>query len=181
MLVAYRDRSDNEVRDISTVRFSNGRWLQPQPLSNDGWEIYACPVSGPSIKANGSTVAVIWFTAANDRPMVKMAFSQDRGMKFGSPIRIDEGRPIGRVEVLVTRRNEALVSWIEDLDSGAQLRARYVKTDGTLGPSMTIADVSSTLSSGFPRMGKLGNDIVFAWTESSDASSRIHTTLLQMQ
>ena len=30
MLVAYRDRSESEVRDISVVRFAGGRWSEPQ-------------------------------------------------------------------------------------------------------------------------------------------------------
>jgi hypothetical protein len=180
MIVAYRDRSDKEIRDISTVRFSNGRWLQPQQLSKDGWEIDGCPINGPSIKASGPTVAVGWFTGANGPYRVKMAFSQDGGTKFGAPIRIDEGAPVGRVDVLVLGPTEAMISWIERSNKVAQLRARTVKTDGTLGPSVIVAEVSPTLSSGFPRMEKLGNEVVFAWTEGGD-TSRVRTASLLLK
>ena len=180
MVVAYRDRTEKEIRDISTVRFSNGRWLPPQPLSNDGWEIDGCPINGPSIKAAGSTLAVAWFTGANESYRVKMSFSVDGGTKFGTPIRIDEGAPVGRVDVLVLGPNEALVSWIERAAKGAQLRARTVKTDGTLGPSMVVAEVSPTLSSGFPRIEKVGNEVVFAWTESGK-TSRVRTASLALK
>src|SRR5262249_6816638 len=39
LIVAYRDRSDKEIRDISLVRYVNGVWSQPEPLSSEGWEI----------------------------------------------------------------------------------------------------------------------------------------------
>ena len=39
MAVVYRDRSDKEIRDISIVRYANGNWSSPEPLSQDGWEI----------------------------------------------------------------------------------------------------------------------------------------------
>jgi hypothetical protein len=39
VVAAYRDRSGDEVRDISFVRLDNGRWSGPAPLSKDGWTI----------------------------------------------------------------------------------------------------------------------------------------------
>ena len=37
VLVAYRDRTENEVRDISLARYNNGQWSRPESLSKDGW------------------------------------------------------------------------------------------------------------------------------------------------
>ncbi|HET9529267.1 MAG TPA: sialidase family protein, partial [Blastocatellia bacterium] len=67
-VVVYRDRSEKEVRDISIVRFSRGRWTEPEIVHGDGWEIEGCPVNGPSVAASGRRVAVAWFTAAKDTP-----------------------------------------------------------------------------------------------------------------
>src|SRR5262249_1073088 len=36
MLVIYRDRSEQEIRDIALVRYANGAWSQPEPLSKEG-------------------------------------------------------------------------------------------------------------------------------------------------
>src|SRR5918995_1514637 len=90
-VVVYRDRSEKEVRDMSIVRFVEGRWLPPRPLASDGWEINGCPVNGPAIAAVGADVAVAWFAAPADKPRVMVAFSTDSGATFGSPIRADEG------------------------------------------------------------------------------------------
>jgi hypothetical protein len=63
VVVVYRDRSQEEVRDMSVVRFAGGHWSAPRPLAHDGWQIDGCPVNGPAITASGGAVAVAWFTA----------------------------------------------------------------------------------------------------------------------
>ena len=112
-VLAYRDRSADEIRDIYVARRVAGRWTTPVAAHNDGWKIAACPVNGPAIAAAGRRVALAWYTAANDSAMVKVAFSSDAGATFEAPIRMDEGKPAGRVDVALLRDGSALVSWIE--------------------------------------------------------------------
>jgi hypothetical protein len=76
------------------------------------------------------------------------------------------------VDVLAISPNQSLVSWIERVDKGAQIRARYVRADGTPGASMVVSEISPALSSGFPRMEKSGNEIIFAWTDVGSDSVR---------
>lgn len=178
MAVVYRDRSEAEIRDISIVRFTNGQWAEAQPLSNDGWEIYGCPVNGPAVSSAGSMVAVAWFTAPNDKAQVKVALSLDGGVNFGSPVQVDDGQPLGRVDIVAITEDESLVSWVEKIADGAQIRARYVKTDGTRSPSIVVGPISSGLSSGFPRIEKTGDEVLFAWTDV-DAST-VKTALLRV-
>src|SRR5262245_8961946 len=61
LLLVYRDRSEDEVRDISLMRYSNGSWSQPAVLGQDHWQIDACPVNGPAISSSGQNVSVAWF------------------------------------------------------------------------------------------------------------------------
>ena len=176
VVVVYRDRSADEIRDIAVVRRrettgSPHRWTEPKPVHPDGWKIAACPVNGPSVAARGDTVVVAWFTAANDTPMVKLAFSTDAGATFAAPIRIDEGRPAGRVDVELTRRGAALVSWIERMGGEtAAVRVRRVDGGGRVDAPMTIASSSAARASGFPRMAIAGDHAIFAWTEPARVS-----------
>jgi len=163
-IVVYRDRLEGEVRDISIVRWSDDRWSSPQTVSRDGWTINGCPVNGPAIDASGSRVAVSWFTAAGDTPRVKIAFSRDAGATFDGPIVVDDGSPSGRVDIVLLDDGSAMVSWLERVAGGGELRARQVWMDGRLAPSMTIAPSGTARSSGFPRMVRSGEKIVFAWT-----------------
>lgn len=175
-IVAYRDRSEKEVRDISVVRFSKGRWTQPRTLSADGWEINGCPVNGPSVSADGRRVAVAWFTAAKEAPRVKVAFSSDSGATFASPIVVDEGSPVGRVDVLILTDGSALVSWLERTAKGGEVKVRRVKPDGSRDQATTVAESSTARVSGFPQMARAGDEIVFAWTDPG-TPSRVRTAV----
>ena len=171
-VVAYRDRTVDEIRDIYVTRREGGRWTTPAPVHNDGWKIAACPVNGPAIAGSGQRVALAWFTAASDSGMVKVAFSSDAGATFGPPIRIDEGKPAGRVDVALRPDGSALVSWIERTGGDtAAVRVRRVSSGQTPEAPVTIATSSAARASGFPRMIISGNDAVFAWTEPGKPSA----------
>ncbi len=167
-VVVYRDRSEQEVRDMSVVRFVDGRWTEPRSLAQDGWVMNGCPVNGPSIAAAGARVAAAWFTAAQERPRVKVAFSSDAGASFGDPIVVDDGRPIGRVDVVMAGDGGALVSWLEQAEKGTELRVRGIAPDGARGEALMVADSSAARSSGFPRMVDSNGEIALAWRDSMD-------------
>ena len=177
VLVVYRDRSETEVRDISFVRFADGRWSAPRTLAPDGWEIDGCPVNGPAIAARGRRVAVAWFTAPREGPAVRVAFSADAGATWSRPFPVDDGRPIGRVDVVLLPDGDAFVSWMEQTAEGVELRARRIGRRGERGPAITIANSSAARSSGFPRMEMGGDEIVFAWRDPAEPA-RVRTAVL---
>lgn len=175
-LVVYRDRTDAEIRDISVVRVDGTGASAPTVIHHDKWLMPACPVNGPAIAASGDRVAVAWFTAANDEPRVLVAFSEDAGQTFGEPVRVDAGRPLGRVDVVLLDDGSALVSEIEELASGAEIRVRRVRP-GAAGDSLVVAATAAGRSSGFPRLARLGDRVFVAWTEVGPPS-RIRTAEL---
>lgn len=171
-VVAYRDRSADEIRDIYVTRRVSGTWSDPVPVHADGWKIAACPVNGPAIAAAGSRVALAWFTAARDSGRVNVAFSSDAGASFGAPVRVDDGHPAGRVDVALLADGGALVSWIERTGGDtAAVRVRRLSADGRAEPPVTIANSSAARASGFPRMIMSGADAFFAWTEPGTPSA----------
>lgn len=165
VFAVYRDRSQNEVRDIYSVRQAAGAWVSPKTVHADNWEINGCPVNGPSVAAEGRNVVVAWYTGTGGAPHVKVAFSTDAGATFGSPIQVDDGETQGRVDVLLLPDNSALVCWLSGTPEGGEIKVRRVETNGFLGPPAVIAKTDISRSSGFPRMARLGNEVHFAWTE----------------
>ena len=163
-IVVYRDRSDQEMRDISAIRWRAGKWGQPRPLSRDGWQINGCPVNGPAVAASGRRVAAAWFTGAENTPRVRLAFSDDAGETFGEPITVDDGNPAGRVDVLLLPDGSAMVAWLEKLTGGGEVRVRRVRPDGKRDQPVTVAPSGTARSSGFPQMVRSGGVLVFAWT-----------------
>jgi hypothetical protein len=179
-VVVYRDRTDKEIRDMSVVRFTEGRWSEPRPLAHDGWQINGCPVNGPAIAAAGPLVAAAWFAAPNDKASVKVTFSADSGATFGAPIVVDQGRPLGRVDVVLLDGGVALVSWLEQGEKSARLRVRRVHADGTSEEPSTVAESSGARSSGFPRMVRAGGEVVIAWRDAAEPP-RVRTAALTFE
>lgn len=173
-IVAYRDRSDQEVRDMYVVRKTASGWSQPAPVHRDEWQIPGCPVNGPAIAAAGKRVAVAWFTAGSTtepRPRVQLAFSEDGGKSFGQPVLIDGEKPPGRVDLQLDPKGDAIVSWLGRPDGGqgesAAVRLRRVSPRGKVGPPVTVAATSAARSSGFPRTALVGDRLWLAWVENA--------------
>lgn len=173
-VIVYRDRSQDEVRDIAWITRREKGWTEPSMVHADGWKIAACPVNGPQIDASGQLVVTAWFTAASEQAQAYVAFSEDSASAFGKRIRIDDGKPTGRVDVVLLEDQSALVTWVEQVAAGAEIRARRVKRDGTIEPSMKIADSSAARAAGFPRIARSGDEIWFTWTEQSETGKKIH-------
>ena len=171
VIAVYRDRSESEVRDISVVKLSGDKWSKPRQVNADNWKINGCPVNGPSVAAQGSDVAVAWYTGAGGTPHVNVSFSNDAGTTFGPPIQVDDGEIQGRVDVLLLPDKSALVCWLSGTPEGGEIRVRRVKPDGSKGPASLLTKTDISRSSGFPRMARLGREVYFAWTEFGKPST----------
>lgn len=177
-VVVYRDRTAEEVRDIYAARWREGRWDEPTPVHRDGWVLPGCPVNGPAADADGDHVVVAWFTAADEQPRVRAAFSSDGGRTFSDPIAIDEGRPAGRVDAVLLGDGSAAVVWLERTADGTPILARRILPDGTRGAPVAIGLSTDGRASGFPRVVHDGRGgLVFAWTDvtAADGVSRVRS------
>jgi len=175
-IVVYRDRTDQEVRDISIVRKIEDTWIDPQPVYSDGWQIHGCPVNGPAVSAIGSHVIVAWYTGADDTSHVKAALSLDNGANFDLPIIIDDGSPLGRVDVTWLDDDKAIITWLEnDSEDQAYIKSRWIHIDGTYSASQKLIKTSPRRQSGFPIMVKDKRGLLITWTEVIGKEAMIRT------
>jgi hypothetical protein len=179
-IAAFRNRTDDEVRDIYVSRFEGGKWTEPKAVHNDGWKINACPVNGPMLSARGRHVALAWFNAKDDHGRSFIAFSRDAGRSFGAPIRLDDTGTLGRVDVELIDDGTAVASWIEFADQRAQFKVRRVEPSGARSPSITVSSVSGARASGYPRIAAARDEIVFAWTETVQGATRVQTAIARL-
>lgn len=175
--VLYRDRSENEIRDIRATTLDAEGWSVPVPLADDGWEMPGCPVNGPAIAGRGEHLAAAWFTAAQGRPRVLAAFSADAGRSWTAPTEVAAGQVLGRVAVVMPDQASAVVSWLEQQGASAAIRYRQVHLDGRTDSTRTLATSSPARSSGFPQLALAGDQLVFAWTRSGDAAGIVTATV----
>jgi hypothetical protein len=180
-VVVYRDHKAGEVRDISVVRRSGRGWSEPVTVHADGWVLPGCPTNGPAVSASGTSVAVAWFTAAEGKPRVRVAFSRDGGATFGAPAAVDDGAPIGWAGVVLTSEGEAIVSWLETRPDGAgQVRLRRVKEGASPGPPLVVADTRSGRSTGIPQLSRSGRHLVVAWRDERVRSARVPLAAVEL-
>jgi hypothetical protein len=171
-IAAFRDRSAGEIRDIYVTRLAAGRWSMPVPVHRDNFKIDGCPINGPAIAARGKDVVVAWFTAPNEKNRSYLAFSHDGGRTFAAPVRADDAESLGRVVVAMKKDGSAVVGWVESAGQTPQFQIRTVQPDGTRSAAVTVAPQSGTR---YPRMALVRDEVVLAWTESVQESSRVKT------
>jgi hypothetical protein len=167
-LLAWRDRSDDGVRDIAVARHPpEGSWSAPAAAHRDGWRVDGCPVNGPALAARGELVALAWFTAAGDEPRVRLAFSADGGSTFGAAFQVDDGQAAGQPDVVLLDDDSAVVSWLESDADGRTLRLRRFARLGAHGPSSEIARLGAGPGAGRPQLERAGDRLVVAWTAAA--------------
>lgn len=157
-LLVYRDRSANEVRDIAIA--APVADAHSALVHSDGWHLAGCPVNGPRMDARGSRLAVAWFSAAEGKAAVNVAFSRDSGATFHAPVRVDAGHPAGRADVVLLADGSAIVTWVETASPASHIVARHVGDGGPIGPPQTIG---SSIAAGFPRIALSNENILAAW------------------
>ena len=179
VIVAYRDRGEDETRNIAVTRLAGGKWTPPVAVHDDKWQINGCPVNGPALSAAGRTVAIAWFTAPNDEGQARLAFSADGGAHFAAPIRVDDVASLGRVDVELLLDGSAVVSWMELADGRASFRFRRIEPNGTRSAAVTITEIGANRNSGYPRMTRRGNELLFAWT-ATDGVPQVQTAVSKL-
>jgi hypothetical protein len=163
-VAVYRDRTAEEIRDIYVARFVDGAWQAGVPLHDDNWKIPGCPVNGPSIVAKDDRVAVAWFTAANNTPSVRVAFSNDGAATFGEPVEIASGRIAGWVGLAIIDDNSLAASWVSKTEAGDNaINIRRLTNGGRLEPVRTIATTGQLRV--FPQLAFYEDNLVMAWTD----------------
>lgn len=174
-IVIYRDRSEDEVRDIHIVRRIEGHWTAPRPVVEDGWIIGGCPVNGPDVVADGRRVAAAWFTMADNVPAAQLAVSQDAGASFGPAASFSAGSALGRVQ-LANTADGFLMIWMDEIDGRAVLKLARFGESGALLGERELAGLGAGRGSGFPRLAVIADRVLVAWTASETNADDERTT-----
>lgn len=169
-VAVYRDRNAGEIRDIYITRHIDGDWQEGVRLSDDDWEIAGCPVNGPAIVAKGDLVAVAWFTAADNKPVVQANISTDAGATFGEPIVISRLNVVGQVDIEILNDNTIGVSWVEKSGDGqgyeSEIKLVSIALAGTLGTERVVGRTAYRRA--VPQMVRRDDDLIFVWIDSPD-------------
>lgn len=169
-LLAWRDRDENEIRDIVVARRDGDAWTSLHKVHDDQWQMPACPVNGPSLAARGNDAWVAWYTAAGNRPRVALAHSADAGDNFAPALEIDSGDAVqGRVAVAATS-DAVWVGWLREDAQGQSLWLAVYDAGLTHERQrIRVAELQGRgRGTGFPQLLAAGDDVYFVWTDIAD-------------
>jgi hypothetical protein len=175
LLVAYRDHTPKDIRDVAVLRLEGGKWSTSRILYPDKWEINACPVNAASAAAKGNRVAIAWYTEADDKPRVQVVFSSDSGSTFSKPTKVNGGDTLGYASTALNADGGAFVSWIEEGAASASVMVRLISPAGVAGPILKIAEGPRS-SLGYPKILRSESETWIAW---GDAKSGVKTAQLK--
>lgn len=186
LVVVYRDRSPDEIRDIWMVRRTEAGWSEPSAIADDGWMIPGCPVNGPVVVSTGGDAgAVVWFSLVDGTPEVKVAFTDDQGASFSDPILVERGTveaaTLGRVGLASLGDGSVVATWLSQIDRTGEIRYRRITPDGMIGPVQLLALTGAARSSGFPQVTATSHRVFFAWTDTSGDDAVIRTASLPLR
>lgn len=184
-LLAYRGRTQDEVRDMQLARFDGQTWSRPGPLHGDGWKIAGCPVNGPQLAAHGDLIGAIWFTAPDNQSQVLARVSANAGRSFGQVKRVDLGRPQGRVDGVMLADGTFALIWLEAtakaIGPAGGIYLRTISPRGQLSEPRMLAASGTTRMSGFPRMVLVGErQLLVTYTQETEPS-RILTMRVDLE
>lgn len=170
-VAVFRDRSDDEVRDIHHARYADGRWTRGGAVRTDGWRIAACPVNGPALAARGDALVAAWPTMAAGPLQVNVAAVGD-----SAPARVlDAGEgALGRPDLVPWGERAWLATWLGAGEArGTALRLAVL--DAGLQPIATqdVSVLPPGRATGFPKLAALPGQAVLVWTAPDVTAGRV--------
>jgi hypothetical protein len=179
-VVIYRDRDAAEIRDIYVTRHTGNAWSTGKPVARDNWTMPACPVNGPAIAAHGSDVWAAWYTAADNRPAVRLALSSTSGDRFQTVKTIRQGEHIqGRVDVSADSEGAWLL-WTEESAAQTLWLQRFDRRMAAVGKALKVAQLNSRgRATGFARMQQTPTGLYVVWTDAVNGKPRLQGALIR--
>ncbi len=168
-VVIFRNIFEGGVRDHAVMTFTGVATPgEVRRVSNDDWQINACPHHGPSLTvAPNGTYHVAWYTNGKARKGLFYAHSRDEGRTFSSPMAL--GRPDRnptRPFVLAGAAGTVMV-WKEFDGEKTAVQMTVSRDDGETW-SAPKAISSTTDTSDHPLLVSNGKQTYLSWMTKAD-------------
>jgi len=179
LYIAWRKVFDGDIRDMVIARSEDSglSFHEPTRISNDNWELHACPDSGPSLAEYRGRLYAAWYSEGNSKAGVRIASSENHGADF-SPAGIASSNVLDANHPVLTTDGESLTLVFQGRDSHANegwghRQAFATKIDaGSAGPPVAIPTASASASYPVVTAAGLGR-LAIAWTEHGANNSDI--------
>jgi hypothetical protein len=168
-VVVFRNIFDGGVRDHAITTFTDPMTPgEVHRVSQDDWQISACPHHGPSLSiSTGGTYNVTWYTSGKARKGLFYARSEDGGRTFSNPLPIGRAdRSPSRPYVIAGPHGTAIV-WKEFDGEKTTVNLMTSHDDGiTWSDATTVAETADT--SDHPLLVSDGQRVFLSWMTKAD-------------
>jgi hypothetical protein len=162
---AWRQVLPGDFRHIAVAASADGgqTFREPRVVSDDGWKITGCPVSGPALAVAGDgALRVAWYTAG-ERGLAGLywAESRDDAQTFSSRRPLADGQVRGNPQLLSAGQNNLIAVWESDEKEPRILSAR-LGADGLVTPHGPLAE-----SAELPAVALTGEHLLVGYITSA--------------
>jgi hypothetical protein len=151
---AWRDVYPGTLRDISFARLDGPGDVAKVRVSEDHWQINACPEDGPSLAAGGDRIDIVWPTQVDSQTTAKGVFAASTadGRTFTSRFRMDGGAGSASHPAIAAGPAGSMAVWQVAGPASQQIEARR-RTGSSWESIEAVATgtVSSPVVSAAPR------------------------------
>jgi hypothetical protein len=169
--VGWRQVLPGDYRHIAVASTADGgrTFSSPVVVSDDGWQIAGCPVSGAAFAVGaGGELRVLWYTEGEaGRPGLYWSESRDGGRSFSPRRAFVEGDGRG-TPVLTNGASRDLIAVWDGGDSPARPMAARLSEDGRVGDRAALADTGQ-----LPAAASAGGRLFVAYISETDGGRSV--------
>lgn len=176
-LLIYRNRSEDQIRDINVIERQGDAWQPVASVHDDGWHMPGCPVNGPALTTLGGAPLAVWPTLIEQSYRVRLARRSAAGhWSLAGELEADPAL-LGRVDAAAWGE-QALVSWIGQNGGDPVLKVAQLDTEAGVVKQIDVAHFAPGRHTGMPRLASQDGRAVLVWTEPGPSGSRVRGVLL---
>ena len=168
-VVAFRNIFEGSIRDHAIVTFNGqGRPGEVHRISEDDWQIAACPHQGPSLSVGrDGTYHVVWYTNGKKRKGLFYARSKDGGKTFSEPLPVGEPDKGPSRPYVLTGACATAIVW-KEFDGERTSVKLMTSTDGGATWSIPTTILSTADASDHPLLISDGERYYLSWMTKAD-------------
>ncbi|NOQ93851.1 MAG: hypothetical protein GQ547_04355 [Methylophaga sp.] len=155
---------DDGIRDHALIRMNqDGSWKKPHRVTNDNWQIEACPEHGPAIAIdNNNRIHLTWFTLGNKRQGIFYRQTDDFGITLSEPMPLGNANHLPSHPDVLALQNRVIIVWKEFDGEQTTLHSKESMDAGKSWINKTI-QLKSKSNNSHPKLITNTKDIFLSW------------------
>lgn len=172
--IAYRGIRGDNIRDIQhiTSEDNGDSFSNVSLVSDDNWQINACPHNGPSLSKSNSELHALWFTGG-EKPGVYYSNAKGDAQNFSSRQKLTD---FGKHLYVASNTLSAIAMWEEPFQDEENSYTRIKMSQITTGNLISSEYLSPLkVEAAMPYLLELNNGSILAmWTQYGNNGNHLH-------